>query len=158
MNFEFAGQINPYLAELNFDQAINIAETELRNLPTTVFHSVVGKPLTNQADGLANWTNKFYQQASKHIDIKALYFELNEFDINTDSWYIDGFSYDKDGGLNLDDMDWLSDFTRDRMTSEEFILTGFEKLQFAFESLELDDDDLQYARDWSEQIIIARFM
>jgi hypothetical protein len=44
------------------------------------------------------------------------------------------------------------------MTSKEFVLTGFEKLQRAFENIELDNDNLQDSRDWCEQIIIARFM
>jgi hypothetical protein len=44
------------------------------------------------------------------------------------------------------------------MTSEEFVLTGFEKIQTAFENIEIDNDNLQNSRDWCEQIIIARFM
>ena len=83
---------------------------------------------------------------------------MNEFDINTDIWYIDGFSYDKDGGLDLDDMEWLADVTGDRMTSKKFTLKGFEKLQNAFENIEPDNENLQDTRDWSEQIIIVRFM
>ncbi|MEO5563671.1 MAG: hypothetical protein ABIR18_09560 [Chitinophagaceae bacterium] len=158
MNFGFAEQINPDLEKLDFDKAIRIAETNLKKIPTTDFHSVLGKSMTNQADSLVNWIDNYYKSTSKKIDIKAIYFEMNEFDINTDTWYIDGFSYDNDGGLDLDDMEWLSDFTRDTMTSEEFILVGFEKLQNAFENIELDNDDLQNARDWSEQIVIARFM
>jgi hypothetical protein len=158
MNFEFAQQINPSLENLEFSKALDIAETALTKIPMTEFHSVLGQSFINQADSLATWVDKFHQAISKKMNIKALYFEMNEFDINTDTWYIDGFSYDKDGGLDLDDMEWLCDFTRDKMTSEEFVLTGFEKLQTAFENIELDNDNLQNSRDWCEQIIIARFM
>ena len=158
MNFEFAQQINPSLKKLNFSKALDIAETALTKIPTTEFHSVLGQSFINQADNLAIWVDNFYQAISKKMDIKALYFEMNEFDINTDIWYIDGFSYDKDGGLDPYDMEWLCDFTRDKITSEEFVLTGFEKLKTAFENIVLDNDNLQNSRDWCEQIIIARFM
>jgi len=158
MNFEFAEQINTDLENLEFGKAISIAETELKKIPTTDFHSVIGQSMISQVDSLVSWVDNYYKSTSKKIDIKALYFEMNEFDINTDTWYIDGFCYNKDGGLDLHDMEWLCDFTRDTMTSEEFIVGGFEKLQLAFENIEPDNDDLQNARDWSEQIVIARFM
>lgn len=35
MNFEFAEQINPDLERLDFAKALDIAETELKKLPTT---------------------------------------------------------------------------------------------------------------------------
>ena len=41
---------------------------------------------------------------------------MNGFNINTDLWYIDSFAYGKDGGLDLDDMDWLTDFETDSQT------------------------------------------
>lgn len=40
-----------------------------------------------------------FAKASEEMSIKALYFEMNEFDINTDCWNIDGFAYDKMEGL-----------------------------------------------------------
>ena len=102
------------------------------------------------------WIDNFYQVISKKFEIKAFYFEMNEFDINTDTWYIDGFSYGKDGGLDLDDMDWLSDFTRDRMASTKFILTGFEKLQNAFKNSRLKPATITKLKGWCEQIVIAK--
>jgi hypothetical protein len=158
MNFEFGQKINPSLEKLDFSQALDIAQTALNKIPTTEFHSALGKSFIIQADSLAIWIENFYQTILKNMDVKALYFEMNEFDINTGTWYIHGFSYEKDGGLNIENMEWLCDFTRDKMTTEEFVLTGFEELQTAFENIELDNDNLQASRDWCEQIIIARFM
>lgn len=160
MNFEFAEQINPYLEKLNFDKALSIAETELRKIPTTDFHFVLEKSLVGQADDLASWVEYFYNLATKNNKVETLYFEMNEFDINTDTWYIDSFAFSKDGGLDLNDMEWLCDFDTDSQTETETVFTidGYEKLQTAFENIELDTDDLQNARDWCEQIIIARFM
>ena len=160
MNFEFAEQINPDLEKLNFDKAINIAETELRKLPDTDFHYILGKSLVEQAEDLATWTENFYNLATKKNKVGALYFEMNEFDINTDHWYIDSFAFSNDGGLDLDDMEWLCDFDTDSQTETEtvFKIDGYEKLQEAFQNIELNTDDLQNARDWCEQIVIARFM
>jgi hypothetical protein len=116
--------------------------------------------LTHQANYLAEWINDFYLSASENLDIKSLYFEMNEFDINTEMWYIDGFCYSVDGGLNDEDMDWLSEFETDTQTElgTVFKIQGLEELQNAFENVEMVNDDLQNARDWSEQLIIARFM
>ena len=160
MNFEFAELINPDLEQLNFEKALNIAETELRKIPTTTFHYVLENSLIGQADDLAYWVENFYNIAIKKNKVEALYFEINEFDINTDLWYIDSFAFSKDGGLDLSDMEWLFDFDTDSQTETQtvFKIEGYEKLQNAFESIELNTDDLQNARDWSEQIIITRFM
>lgn len=160
MNFEFAEQINPDLEKLNFEKAINIAETELQKLPNTDFHYILEKSLVDQAEDLATWTEVFYNLATKKNEVGALYFEMNEFDINTDHWYIDSFAFSEDGRLDLDDMEWLCNFDSDSQTETKtvFKIDGYEKLQTAFESVELSTDDLQNARDWSEQIIIARFM
>ena len=160
MNFEFAEQINPHLEQLYFDKAINIAETELRKLPKSDFHYILDKSLIAQADDLATWTENFYNLATNKNKVGTLYFEMNEFDINTDYWYIDSFAFSNDGGLDLDDMEWLCEFDTDSQTETKtvFKLYGYEPLQVAFESIELDTDDLQNARDWCEQIIIVRFM
>lgn len=160
MNFDFAEQINSDLEKLDFKKAISLGETELQRLPSTDFHTIIGKTLTQQAESLSDWVDYFYQIASKKLDIKSLYFEMNEFDINTEVWYIDGFAFSQDGGLDLEDMEWLCDFETDSQTETEtvFQIEGLEKLQTAFESIELDTDELQNARDWCEQLIIGRFM
>ena len=164
MNFIFAEHINSELENLEFQNAIKIAEAKLGKIPKTEFHEVLGNSFTNPIEDLVNWIDGFYKDVSKKIDIKALYFEMNEFDINTDAWYINGFAYEKDGGLDLEDMDWLSDWKRDTATTEEFILQGFENLQHSFENIEEKEengewtDEMQEARDWCEQIVISRFM
>lgn len=158
MNFEFASQINPRLTEGDFIGAIKIGERELSKIPLTDFHQILGKSLLDQTDSVVDWIDSFYQRISKKAKIAALYFELNEFDINTDEWYIEGFAYKQDGGL--DDSEWLTDVTPDLMTQKEFKLLGLEGLQSTFErfgSEELSDDQ-QNALDWSEQLVIVRFM
>jgi hypothetical protein len=162
MNFEFAEKINPYLEKLNFKKALEIAVNELQKIPNTDFHSIINISLIMQAEKVADWINEFYQNASKKSRVKAFFFGMNEFDINTDMWFIDGFSYSNDGGLNLD-MDWLHD-SDDYTDSMFFRIEQLEKLQVAFSEIEVKKendewtDELQEARDWCEQIIIAMFM
>lgn len=164
MNFDFAEQINSDLENLDFQKAITTAEKELSNIATTAFHEIIGKTFTNPTDDLVNWMDSFYKEISKKMVVKAMYFEMNEFDINTDVWYIDGIAYKEDGGLDLEDMEWLSDCKSDVMTTKEFVLTGYEKFQNLFETIEEKEendewtDEMQDARDWCEQIIISRFM
>ena len=166
MNFEFAEKINPYLEKLDFKKALEVATAELQKLSNTDFHSILNVTLTEQAEEVADWIDEFYQKASKKEKVKALYFEMNEFDINTDMWFIDGFSYSKDGGLDLEDMDWLCDYDTDSQTAtgSVLIIEQLEKLQEAFSEIDEKEendewtDELQEARDWCEQIIIAKFM
>ena len=161
MNFEYAEQINPYLERLDMAGAIAFAEEELSRLPSSEFHDVIGISLVAQADDLAIWIDQFYQLVSERMDVEALYFEMNEFDINTDYWYIDFFAYSNDGGMNPDDMEWLVDY--DASSQEEtgavFAIEGYEKLQRAFETFDSNyNKGQQDARDWCEQVIIARYM
>jgi len=158
MKFEFATQINPFLEVLDFAKALEIAESSLKKIPVTDFHSILGKSLLHHTDDLTAWIDDFHKIMSKKIEVKALYFEMIEFDINFKIWDIDGFAYTVDGGLDINDMEWLVDFTKATTTSEAFILKGYEQLQSAFADIGTTDENLKDSKDWCEQIIIARFM
>jgi len=163
MNIDFAKQINPHLEKFDFPGALEIAETRLKKINGSEYHAVLGRSLIDQAGDVADWIGDFYKKASEKFKLKALYFEMNEFDINTDRWYIDGFAYDKDEGHGEQDdvdLDWLSDFITDThsVTNTIFIIEGYEALQQAFDGETAGNVALQDARDWCEQIIIARYM
>jgi hypothetical protein len=160
MNFNFAKQINPFLEKLDFKSAFDIGESNLKHIPTSDFHLIIDKSFDHEIENLVKWIEIFYQTASKKLNIGTLYFELNEFDINTDMWYIDVFAYSVDGGLDLSDMEWLCEFEADSQEeiNQVYKIEGLEKLQKAFEIIDLNTPELQDARDWSEQLIIARFM
>lgn len=162
MNFEFAEKINPFLIEFDYEKALSIAESSLNEIPKGIFHNIIGKSLLHHTDELSLWINDFYFESLEDCDVESFFFTIIEFDINIETWLIDGFGFSRDGGI--DDYEWLCDV--ETGTAKPFILTGFEKLQFAFQSYEqisqvLKEEDLeQYtnARDWCEQIIIIRFM
>jgi hypothetical protein len=162
MNFDFAAQINPHLERMDMKSAIVLAEAELDRLPLTEFHDVIGRSLLHQASELAVWIDQFFHLVSKRMQIGALYFEMNEFDINTDSWYIDCFAYVSDQGLDPEDMEWLVEYdasSRDELGSV-FVIGGYERLQMAFKTIDEKpaDNNRADASAWCEQIIIARYM
>ncbi|QIL77589.1 hypothetical protein [Hymenobacter sp. HDW8] len=156
MNFEFGEIINPYLEKADFDQAIQLAEAKLAAISATPFHAVIGKSFFAQAPSLCSWINNFYKASTEAFPVCALYFELTEFDINTDEWSIDGLAYPEDGGL--EDTEWLAESSEVAVSESAFVLEGWESLQEAFEDDKIDSDDEQNARDWCEQLIIARYM
>lgn len=160
MNIDFALRINPSLEKLEFEKAIAIGESALKRIPETPFHAILDKSLLAQAAEVSEWVEEFFNSFNKNANIKALYFELNEFDINTDVWYIEAFAYTKDGGLNILDMEWLTQYERTEIGADDslFQIDGLEQLQQAFETVELSDYALQNARDWCEQLVLARFM
>jgi hypothetical protein len=154
MNSEFAESINPYLAQGQFVQAIELAENQLATLSRSPFHKIIKRPLLHHATDLCFWINRFYSVVASNQSIEALYLELTEFDINFDVWGIDGLAYSAD--LGIEDTEWLAEPSA--ATEQAFILEGYEDLQRAFEESELGAAETQDAQDWCEQLIIARFM
>jgi hypothetical protein len=91
---------------------------------------------------------------------------MNGFEINTDQWHIDGFSYGEDGGL--EDEEWLCDWDCETQDFEGqiepdtvFVIKNFEKLQVVFEKYKNDEPQskkIQDAEYLCYFIIIVRFM
>jgi len=169
MFIDYCDKINPSLEKLDFAKAIEIAEAHLQEQPDSDFHAVIGITLVDQAGDVADWIDQFYQSVSKKIKVEALYFEMNEFTINPDLWFINGLAYDKDGGLHEDykDMDWLCDwnFDTEKEIDSVFVIKNLEKLQTAFERYTKDvgrdipwTKEVEAAQDWCAHIIVVRFM
>ena len=47
-------------------------------------------------------------RAKNRFDVRAVYLEMNRFDINYDRWYFDLFAY-TEYSADPEDLDWLSD-------------------------------------------------
>lgn len=154
MNFEFAEIVNSYLMRGEFTQAIQLAEKRLATISPSPFHEIIDQSLLGHTDELCRWINDFYHSVAASQPVQALYFELTEFDINTDEWGLDGFAYLKDFGL--EETDWLSDYSA--ASEGAFVIKGYELLQEAFAEIEPDSEGLQDAQDWCEQLIIVRYM
>ncbi|HEV8595221.1 MAG TPA: hypothetical protein VGR51_06795, partial [Thermoplasmata archaeon] len=106
-------------------ECIASLEDCLRSLRETPYHAVLGRNFLGQTDAAVEYIGSFFETTSKTIQVKALYFEMNGFEINPEEWYFNGFAFKEVG-----DLDWLSAW--DGEPGEDFVLTGMEPVQKAF--------------------------
>ena len=171
MNFDLADSLTKLLEEKQLDAAIEIAESELRKIPPTDFHKVIGKRLTNQSEKLKEYIIKFDESTTKILNKKksflaallnnetkrpsAYYCEMNGFTINYDRWFIDLFSFDK---LDESDWEWLCEFYDS--TTNNLTITGFEEIQKVYEDVHennrFDFPNIKESYEVCELIVILR--
>jgi hypothetical protein len=172
MNFELADKLSELLESQKLDEAIAMAEQELKNIPTTDFHKILGKNLLHLTSDLAKHINKFDKStrqilkkkqgfiknlfgSAKEINPAAYYCEMNGFTINYDRWYIDLFSFEN---YSLTDWEWLSDFYDS--TANDLTITGFEDIQKVFEDVHennrFEEPNIDKAYEVCELLVILR--
>ncbi|WP_035557933.1 hypothetical protein [Hymenobacter sp. IS2118] len=156
MEFNLDEALSELVANNNLDEAINLAEDKLSELPKTDFHKVIGKDLKHLAVELSEHLDIFHKAAKKQIDVKAFFAEMNGFTVNYDLWFVDLFAFAELGGT--DDFDWLADY--DVPSEDGMVISGLEELQEAYRDyLENDrgeDEALTEAFEVCELIIILR--
>ncbi len=134
---DYVSQVTRWLKKDDIAGAIGDLEQRIQKLEPSPFHKALGRSWLKQQSQLAKWLKKLYAAASKQFVAKALYVEMNRFDINTDRWYLDGFAFDEFGGDK--DIEWLCNSKYTTEDSEQFKLTGMSDLQKAYESLTEDE-------------------
>lgn len=157
LNNDVLEHLASYLEEGQLSVAIAQVEAALGNLEPTYFHALRGVSLVPQREAGLRWLTAFYDRVSRAQPVKALYLEMNGFDVNTDEWYVDGFAFEKAGTPG--ELDWLADWEEDMATTEPFVLRGFEGGQEAFaQYMEEGDhsDALERARDLAEALVVLR--
>ncbi len=156
MNFDLADDVKR-LVEINkIDTAIDLAENELKKLPVTDFHKVLGRDFLSLTEELIEFITHFYKQAAKDIEVKAMYSEMNGFTINYDLWFLDLFAFKTCGGL--EDTDWLADY--EFSIEESMVLIGMEDIQAVYEDYmeneKWSDNNVENAMEICEIIIVLR--
>jgi hypothetical protein len=172
MNFELADKLSELLESQKLDEAIAMAEQELKNIPTTDFHKILDKNLLHLTSDLAKHINKFDKStrqilkkkqgfiknlfgSAKEINPAAYYCEMNGFTINYDRWYIDLFSFEN---YSLTDWEWLSDFYDS--TANDLTIKGFEDIQKVFEDVHennrFEESNIDKAYEVCELLVILR--
>ena len=172
MNFELADKLSELLESQKLDEAIAMAERELKNIPTTDFHKILDKNLLHLTSALAKYINEFDKStrqilkkkqgfiknlfgSGKEIKPAAYYCEMNGFTINPDRWYIDLFSFEN---YILTDWEWLSDFYDS--TVNDLTITGFEDIQKVFEDVHtnnrFEETNIDKAYEVCELLVILR--
>jgi len=172
MNFELADKLSELLESQKLDEAIAMAERELKNIPTTDFHKILDKNLLHLTSDLAKYINEFDKStrqilkkkqgfiknlfgSGKEIKPAAYYCEMNGFTINPGRWYIDLFSFEN---YILTDWEWLSDFYDS--TVNDLTITGFEDIQKVFEDVHtnnrFEETNIDKAYEVCELLVILR--
>ena len=173
MNFELAEKLNQFLVKNEIGAAIEMAETELKSIPETDFHRIIGKNLLHLSKLLAVHLDEFYKSVQTTIpkkkqgffktifsknesgEIKAFYCEMNGFTINYDRWFIDLFAYDR---ISEEYYDWLPDFYD--MNDNDMNITGFEDIQKAFEDVHennrFEEANINESYEICELLVILR--
>jgi hypothetical protein len=156
MNFDLADDVKGLVENNNIKQAIELAENELKKIPVTGFHKVIGRDFLHLKNDLIEFINYFYLQATKEIEVKAMYSEMNGFTINYDLWFLDLFAFETCGGL--EDTDWLADF--EFSIDQSMVLNGMEDIQAVYEDYMKNerwaDENLETAMEICEIIIVLR--
>ena len=129
MNVDLWQTVDTYLRSNNVDAAATDLESRLRATATDRFASLADSRFTNsQADVLAH-INEFIAACQARFDVRAVYLEMNGFDINYDRWYFDSFAYAVYSD-DPDDVDWLCDWSSPDW--DAFTLDGLEQTQDDF--------------------------
>jgi len=123
-------RLTPRLLRGDIAGCESAAVEALLKLPKSPFHIVADLEISNDPAEAARHFDRFYRAESKDFEVKAVYTEMNGFDINPRLWFCDLFAYTTDEGL--DDPDWLSDWQSDEF--EPYPITGLEKLQRVYAS------------------------
>jgi hypothetical protein len=128
----------------------------LRRQSPTLFAPLVDLDFLHHTENAAAFLIEFVHAARETIDLQAIYFEMNGFDINTDLWWFSGFGYETEG--DIWDLEWLADWQAE--TDGALALTGMEVLQEAFAQHQ-GSGHLLYmdiAAELSTYLITCRFM
>ena len=172
MNFELADKLSELLESKKLDEAIAMAEQELKIIPTTDFHKILDKNLLHLTSNLAKHIKEFDKStkdvlkkkqgfiknlfgSGKEVKPAAYYCEMNGFTINYDRWFIDLFSFEN---YSLTDWEWLSDFYDS--TANDLTITGFEDIQKVFEDVHennrFEEPNIDKAYEVCELLVILR--
>jgi hypothetical protein len=138
--------------------AIKFLEERLAKEKGVRFKSLLGKGFTNTPRSILASINKFIDACSKKFAIKAVYLEMNGFDINPDRWYFDSFGY-----TNYDprDLEWLCYWQSGRHWPQ-VTLKGLEVVQADFEWYEAneicEDKRFDRAHELAVLLVMCKFV
>lgn len=151
--FDAINRLTPQLRAGGLVGCESDAVNALRALPSTPFHIAGDLSIANDPADAAAHFDRFWRREKKSIVIKAVYTEMNGFDINPDRWFCSLFAYTEDGGL--DDFDWLSDWQSSGF--EDYTIRGLEPLQAVYASKAFSDPRNSDAADMASLVVVAKF-
>jgi hypothetical protein len=151
--FALAAELVPELRKGNLDLCIDRTVSTLKSMVDCPFQIASQSRFTTSPTDVARYFDAFISEQSRLFDLKAVYAEMNGFDINPDRWFFSLFAYDTYGGH--EDYDWLSDWNSEFYP--EMTLTGMEPLQEAYASEAFRNEALSEAVDYASLLVVLRF-
>lgn len=130
MNTKLWNMIDKKFRHSDIRGAVSSLEKKLSKEPTDSFKGLIGKEFSNSPLSILTEINKFIRAWDRSFDIKAVYLEMNGFDINYDRWYFDLFGYDR-YEENPMDLEWLCKWQSEDW--KQIRLIGLESIQKEFE-------------------------
>ncbi|CAN5908861.1 hypothetical protein BH11VER1_BH11VER1_09190 [soil metagenome] len=159
MNVDLYQTVDSYLRSNDVDRAAADLESRLRATATDRFASLADSHFTNKPHDILAHINKFVAACQRKFDVRAVYLEMNGFDINYDRWYFDSFAYTEYSD-DPEDMDWLGDWTSPDW--EQFTLSGLEQTQDDFrwymESKIYDHKTHDAEKEIATLLVMVRFV
>lgn len=123
------------------------------------FIELIGADFSNSASDILSEINAFIKDCQSRFELKAVYLEMNGFDINPDCWYFDLFGYDDYSDIQTDS-DWLCDWSSTDWP--KVVLHGLESVQTAFEEYHRNelwkDDVFERPYEIAELLVLCKFM
>jgi len=122
------------------------------------FNSLIEANFTNSPSQIYSAVFAFSNERNKIFDLKAIYLEMNGFDINPDRWYFDLFGYDT-VPENDDSLDWLTDWKSPDYPN--ITLTGLESIQKLYSNYMskklYKDEDKKQNEELATLLVMAKF-
>lgn len=158
--YDFEDQVVQMATTGNIQKAIELAESEFKKLEKTDFHKVLGRSLLHLESDVDGFMNSIYEKSQEALgaDVRAIYCEMNGFDINYELWFVTGFSFTFCN--SLDDTDWLADY--EYAFDMALVISGFEDLQKTYEDYMVNKkwklDRLELASNFCTLLITLRLL
>lgn len=151
--FSTIRRLRPMLRAGDLQACESGAIAALRGLPPSPFHLAADLSISNAPGDMAAHIDRFFAEESSAFGVRAVYVEMNGFDINPDRWYCDLFAYEEDGGQK--NYDWLSDWQSEYF--EDYTITGLEPLQAVYTSEDLEDEQYADAAPLAGLVVVTKF-
>jgi hypothetical protein len=134
--------------------AIDFLEERLAKEQVARFKGLLGKGFSNSPRSILSAINKFINACSKQFALKAVYLEMNGFDINPDRWYFDSFGY-ATYGADPQDLEWLCEWQSPAWP--QVTLKGFAPVQKDFEWYHANEvwEDKKYERAYDLAVLLV---
>ncbi|QDQ25503.1 hypothetical protein FNU76_03555 [Chitinimonas arctica] len=101
--------VHNHFRNSNIANAILELEAFLSSRDAQKFSCLIGASFSNPSSSVVDEINRFIHANETQFEVKAVYLEMNGFDINYDRWYFDLFAYSS-YLPEFDETEWLCEW------------------------------------------------